>query len=241
MDFDDLGTCVPGALKSSSVGVSQKLDYPEKVWSQEIFDIAIRNSDSWIFLTNELIVLTQTQMTKIWKQYCCKSKVATKLQTLLKNEIWWLQRYINILYETKKSFIGPIFYSVNTNSEEFRVMTDPRSSHFGLRNEAPNLTNDALLPLHASTKLHRSLGVTGGSISRNYVNSNSILDKTNTKIWIFLRETLRFVQKTNPNCRVMMEVDAGSTPPNTRYVVSPYCVNTNSEITIFDSILNLVL
>ena len=145
------------------------------------------------------------------------------------------------MYETKKSFIGPIFYSVNTNSEEFRAMADPRSSHFGLRNEAPNLTNDALLPLHASTKLHRSLGVTGGSISRNYVNSNSILDKTNTKIWIFLRETLRFVQKTNPNCRVMMEVDAGSTPPNTRYVVSPYCVNTNSEITIFDSILNHVL
>ena len=112
-------------------------------------------------------------------------------------------------------------------------MADPRSSHFGLRNEAPNLTNDTLLPLHASTKLHWSLGVTGGSISRNYVNTNSNLHKTNTKIWIFLPETPRFVQKTNPNCRVMMEVDAGSTPPNSRYVVSSYCVNTNSEITFF--------
>ena len=120
-------------------------------------------------------------------------------------------------------------------------MTDPRSSHFGLRNEAPNLTNDALLPLHASTKLHRSLGVTGGSISRNYVNTNSNSHKTNTQIWIFLPETPRFVQKTNPNYRVMMAVDAGSTPPNSRYVVSSYCVNTNSEITFFDSIRNHVL
>ena len=67
-------------------------------------------------------------------------------------------------------------------------MTDPRSSHFGLRNEAPNLTNDTLLPLHASMKLRRSLGVTGGSMPRNYVNTNSNLDKTNTRIWIFFEK-----------------------------------------------------
>ena len=239
--MDVLGTCVRGALKSSSVGVIQKLDYPEKVWSQEIFDIVVRNSDSWIFLTNELIVLTQTQMTKIWKQYCCKSKVATKLQTLLKNEIWWLQRYINILYETKKSFIGPIFYSVNTNSEEFRAMADPRSSHFGLRNEAPNLTNDALLPLHASTKLHRSLGVTGGSISRNYVNSNSILDKTNTKIWIFFEKHCVSYRKRTQTAEwwwKLMLVPLRQT----RGTLSARIVLTQTQkLRFFDSILNHVL
>ena len=120
MDIDDLGTCVPDALKSSSVRVSQKLDYPEKVWSQEIFDIVIRNSDSWIFLTNELIVLTQTQMTKIWKQYCCKRIFATNLDFAMKNEIWWLQRYIKLLAETRKRKNGPIFFSVDSNSSEFR-------------------------------------------------------------------------------------------------------------------------
>ena len=144
--MDVLGTCVRGALKSSSVGVMQKLDYPEKAGTQEIMNIAIRNSDSWYFLLKSASALTITQKCENRKQYCCKRIFATNLDFAMSNEIWWLQRYIKLLAETRKRKNGPIFFSVDSNSSEFRELTNPRSSHFGLRNEAVNLRPAPILP-----------------------------------------------------------------------------------------------
>ena len=72
--MDGFARAVCGALQASRGGVTRKVDYPDKLWTQENFPIGIQNSEFLVLTVYWLSLLTETQDRENRESYCCQSK-----------------------------------------------------------------------------------------------------------------------------------------------------------------------